>query len=639
MKKSLFISIFLFLAVFSGATRVNAQTPEVVINEIQIEGKTEEENTIDDKDPLIVNLKNNDFIELHNTTNKPIDISGWKLKKTTQGGTESKIITFSLKGYKVIIPANDYLLWSHEDYNPKDLTLKQFTSKEILSNNYSIGLFNKNDNLIDALTYGSGHKKIYNPSITYQSNPSASESLERDLEKNIFNLQKNPSPQNNAFLVKVTPKQLPLRINEVFPNPAAKGEDNEYIEIYNFGDKNIDLTGFILKDATRSGGYVFPAETEIKPGEFLLIYKSVSKISLNNTEEQIYLLDDNENQIDFLEYFKTKEESSFGFDEVENTFRWSKNLTPGAKNIFDPAPSGKSKIPKKSYKNFPTEFSASGSTDYDYSWDFGDGSRSTKQKISHTYKKTGKYKGFLIIDNGVEEKKIDFEIKIEKYPKRSLDIIAVLPNPEGTDEDNEYIIIKNNDKKEIDLSDWSIATGSKKDKLTNHPFTKSITLKKGEEKIIYNKHSNFSLPNQKGYIELRQPDGKTSDKVSYAKEKTIGENELYKLTGEKNWNWINQPLLGKTEELDKKEEIKFEDLSEEEKEKITATIKESLRQEIYQELEASYTSTSEKNPEVKGQFESSIAEENNNNSLPNKIKKSLKNTYLQFGRFFEKLWN
>ncbi|NLC30836.1 MAG: PKD domain-containing protein [Candidatus Moranbacteria bacterium] len=639
MKKSLFISIFLFLAIFSVATRVNAQIPEVVINEIQIEGKTEEENTIDDKDPLIVNLKNNDFIELYNTTNRPIDISGWKLKKTTQGGTESKIITFSFKGYGVIVPANGYLLWSHEDYNPKDLTLKQFTSKEILSNNYSIGLFNKNDNLIDALTYGSGHKKIYNPSITYQSNPSASESLERDLEKNIFNLQKNPSPQNNAFLVKVTPKQLPLRINEVFPNPAAKGEDNEYIEIYNFGDKNIDLTGFTLKDATQSGGYVFPAETEIKPGEFLLIYKSVSKISLNNTEEQIYLLDDNENQIDFLEYFKTKEESTFGFDEVENTFRWSKNLTPGAKNIFDPAPSGKSKIPKKSYKNFPTEFSASGSTDYDYSWDFGDGSRSTKQKISHTYKKTGKYKGFLIIDNGVEEKKIDFEIKIEKYPKRSLDIIAVLPNPEGTDEDNEYIIIKNNDKKEIDLSDWSIATGSKKDKLTNHPFTKSITLKKGEEKIIYNKHSNFSLPNQKGYIELRQPDGKTSDKVSYAKEKTIGENELYKLTGEKNWNWINQPLLDKTEELDKKEEIKFEDLSEEEKEKITATIKESLRQEIFQELEASYTSTSEKNPEVKGQFESSIAEENNNNSLPNKIKKSLKNTYLQFGRLFEKLWN
>ena len=72
--------------------------------------------------------------------------------------------------------------------------------------------------------------------------------------------------------------------------------------------------------------------------------------------------------------------------------------------------------------------------------------------------------------------------------------------------------------------------------------------KKGEEKIIYNKHSNFSLPNQKGYIELRQPDGKTSDKVSYAKEKTIGENELYKLTGEKTWSWINQPLLGKTEE-------------------------------------------------------------------------------------------
>lgn len=624
MKKSLFISIFLFLAVFFGTTRVNAQIPEVVINEIQI--------TIGTESP------DDDFIELYNPSDKSIDITGWRLEKTFQSGNKSEIIKFSPKGYRVIIPAHGFLLWTCNKGKDKDKTLPEFINNSNLSNNYSIALLRNND-LIDAITYGSGPREAYKPSIIYSEKIENGKSIERDLKENIFKKQENPSPKNTAFLIEFIPKQLPLRINEVFPNPAAKGEDNEYIEIYNFGDKNIDLTGFILKDATRSGGYVFPAETDLRPGEFLLIYKSVSKISLNNTEEQIYLLDDNENQIDFLEYFKTKEESSFGFDEVENTFRWSKNLTPGAKNIFDPAPSGKSKIPKKSYKNFPTEFSASGSTDYDYSWDFGDGSRSTKQKISHTYKKTGKYKGFLIIDNGVEEKKIDFEIKIEKYPKRSLDIIAVLPNPEGTDEDNEYIIIKNNDKKEIDLSDWSIATGSKKDKLTNHPFTKSITLKKGEEKIIYNKHSNFSLPNQKGYIELRQPDGKTSDKVSYAKEKTIGENELYKLTGEKNWNWINQPLLGKTEESDKKEEIKFEDLSEEEKEKITATIKESLRQEIYQELEASYTSTSEKNPEVKGQFESSIAEENNNNSLPNKIKKSLKNTYLQFGRFFEKLWN
>ena len=625
------------MAIFSGATRANAQIPEVVINEIQITGGT--------------GKSDNDFIELYNTTEKPVDVTDWKIEKIIKSGTQSVVKNFSApSNQKIIIPENGYLLWacSNGEFNKE--TLAGLASSATLSNDYSIALFDEKNILIDALTYGSGHTKIFNPGVLFFSNPPANTSLERDLEKNLFFLQNNPSPQNNAFLEEIlkdteevkneiSRKDLKLRLNEVFPNPAAKGEDNEYIELYNFGDKDIDLTGFILKDATQSGGYVFPAETEIKPGEFLVIYKSISKISLNNTEEQIYLLDDNENQVDFLEYFKTKEESSFGFDEAENTFRWSKNLTPGAKNIFDPAPSGKSKIPKKSYKNFPTEFSASGSSGYNYSWDFGDGSRSTKQKVSHTYKKTGKYKGFLVIDNGVEEKKIDFEIKIEKYPKRSLDIIAVLPNPEGTDEDNEYIIIKNNDKKEIDLSDWSIATGSKKNKLTNHPFTKSITLKKGEEKIIYNKHSNFSLPNQKGYIELRQPDGKTSDKVSYAKEKTIGENELYKLTGEKTWSWINQPLLGKTEESDKKEEIKFEDLSEEEKEKITATIKESLRQEIYQELEARYTSTSEKNPEVKGQFESSIAEENNNNSLPNKIKKSLKNTYLQFGRLFEKLWN
>ncbi|MEF3692453.1 MAG: lamin tail domain-containing protein, partial [Candidatus Moraniibacteriota bacterium] len=619
MKKSLFISIFLFLAIFSGTNRVNAQIPEVVINEIQIESeiiKIDSENLINNKTTLVTE---DDFIELYNTTNKDIDVSDWRLEKTiisTINPYLEKTYTITnlraSTGYKkIIIPANGYLLWANIKGKFAELTKTDFISKksEYLSKDYNIALFDNNSNLIDAVTYGSG-PKVYGPSIVYSKNPPANTSIERDLLNNSFYEQKNPSPQNNAFLEEIIeddkkepeePKinnALKIRINEVFPNPAAKGEENEYIELYNFGDEIIGLSNFVLKDATKSGGYVFPTETELKPGEFLVIYKSTSKISLNNTEEQIYLLDDNGNQIDFLEYFKTKEESSFGFDEIEKTFRWSKNLTPGAKNIFDPAPSGKSKIPKKSYKNFPTEFSASGSTDYAYAWDFGDGSRSTKQKISHTYKKTGKYKGYLIIDNGVEEKKIDFEIKIEKYPKRSLDIIAILPNPEGTDEDNEYLIIKNNDKKEIDLSDWSIATGSKKDKLTNHPFTKSITLKKGEEKIIYNKHSNFSLPNQKGYVELRQPDGKTAAKVSYAKEKSIGENELYRLTGEKTWSWLNQPLSNKAEKSKEKEEIKFEDLSAQEKEKITAIVKENLRQEIYQELEARYSSVPENNPQV-----------------------------------------
>ncbi|MEF3691695.1 MAG: hypothetical protein V3574_01395, partial [Candidatus Moraniibacteriota bacterium] len=59
----------------------------------------------------------------------------------------------------------------------------------------------------------------------------------------------------------------------------------------------------------------------------------------------------------------------------------------------------------------------------------------------------------------------------------------------------------------------------------------------------------------------------------------------------------------------------------------------------YQELEARYSSVPENNPQVKGQLEAPIIEENKENSFPNKIKKSLKNIYLQFGLLFDGLLN
>lgn len=635
MKKGLIISIFLFLVTFSPITKANAQIPEVVINEIQISGG--------------IKKTKNSFIELKNTTTKSINLTNWKLRKITGSGINSTSIkSFNPPENKnIIIPSNGYLLWTNAEGDYLNLTLPELINNSTLYLNYSIGLFDENEILIDSITYGEEHVNTFLPTITYPVNPPINTSLERNLINNSFYIQNNPSPQNNSFLEEEiiedegpenqTPqKNLRLRINEVFPNPSTKGEENEYIEIFNFGDESIDISNFILKDASKTSKYVFPSGTIINPEDFLTIYKEISKISLNNTDEKIYLLDANENLIDFLEYSETKEESSYGFDEVENRFRWSKNLTPGTANLFDPAPDGKGKIPKKSYKNFPTEFSADGSSNYDYSWDFGDGGRSTKHETTHIYKETGKFKGFLIIDNGTEEKKIDFEIEIKKYPKKSIDIIGVLPNPEGSDSDNEYIILKNNDKKSIDLSNWSIASGSNKNKLTNHPFTKSITIKKGEEKVIYNKYSNFSLPNQKGFVELRQPDGKTADKVSYSKEKSIGENELYKINTDKKWDWTNQPLATK-DESKKEEEVKFEDLSDEEKEKITQEIKEELREEIYNELTVEFEGKREENQSVLGEekIEENIKEKE---SFVLEIKKSLKNIFLAAGLYLESIF-
>jgi hypothetical protein len=139
--------------------------------------------------------------------------------------------------------------------------------------------------------------------------------------------------------------------------------------------------------------------------------------------------------------------------------------------------------------------------------------------------------------NGSED--FDFKeiINVEKFPKKDIEILSFMPNPIGKDSDNEWIEIKNNHKKKINLKNWSIATGKDKKSLINHPIKEDFKVKKGEVKKITRKKSKFSLNNKAGYIEVRYPDGREAFSVGYSKEEGIGENLLY-MKNNKNWEWI-----------------------------------------------------------------------------------------------------
>ena len=187
-------------------------------------------------------------------------------------------------------------------------------------------------------------------------------------------------------------------------------------------------------------------------------------------------------------------------------------------------------------------------------WDFGDGKKSTKINPTHTYKKTGTYIGTVKVTSPIETVMKQFDIKIKKYAKKKIRITHVMPNPKGKDSGNEYIIIKNESKKKIKLKNWSIATGKDSDSLKNHPFKKTIILKKGASKKITKKHAAISLPNTFGFVEVRLPDGRKIDDVSYDYEhaKTIPENAMYeKIKSDLQWsNEKNKEVNnGNTKEL------------------------------------------------------------------------------------------
>ena len=126
-----------------------------------------------------------------------------------------------------------------------------------------------------------------------------------------------------------------------------------------------------------------------------------------------------------------------------------------------------------------------------YRWDFDDGSRSYLQNVNHIFKKDGKYKIKLVVDDGVSAVEKSFTIKIKKYPKTAVEITRLLPNPKGNDTNLEWIEIKNNSSKEVNLDGWKIATG--KEKLINHPIKGDIVIPAGKTFQLTRKNSLFSL--------------------------------------------------------------------------------------------------------------------------------------------------
>lgn len=168
-------------------------------------------------------------------------------------------------------------------------------------------------------------------------------------------------------------------------------------------------------------------------------------------------------------------------------------------------------------------------------WDFGDGRKSYKNETRHKYDKKGKYEVAVKIFDGSEEIIKKKKIEVKKYPERKMKIISVVPNPSGNDTENEYIIVKNQSRKKVNLKGWSIATGSKK--LYNHPILKDLIVDSGDTVKITRRYSKFSLNNKKAKIELRYSNGERADKVKYdLGSRSASDDAVYEKV-DSEWKW------------------------------------------------------------------------------------------------------
>lgn len=135
--------------------------------------------------------------------------------------------------------------------------------------------------------------------------------------------------------VKPSNSCLGIIINEILPNPVGSDVENEFIELKNISDKKIDLAGCKLGDSS-SKRYIISIKdltsTEILPDGFLVVYRKISGIALDNSgEEEAGFYDSEDKAISLISYAgEIKEGESFSL--IDKTYEWTDIATPGAEN-------------------------------------------------------------------------------------------------------------------------------------------------------------------------------------------------------------------------------------------------------------------------------------------------------------------
>ena len=185
----------------------------------------------------------------------------------------------------------------------------------------------KNGVLINQSTQNIGQKEFVFPfSADYCSN------VEVDF------LEESSSFYRKSFELVCYQTSDDIRFSEVLSSPkdhdwdknGTKESSDEWFELYNSSKTDCDLSGWYVLDESGKK-YVF--DRTIEKGQFLVFYSSVTKISLNNSGEELYLYDPSGKPISQVKIPSLAYNISYSFIDGQ----WYKTSvpTPNAKNVKD----------------------------------------------------------------------------------------------------------------------------------------------------------------------------------------------------------------------------------------------------------------------------------------------------------------
>jgi hypothetical protein len=128
-------------------------------------------------------------------------------------------------------------------------------------------------------------------------------------------------------------------INEFLPNPIGKDTEAEFIELFNNSQNEMNLTGWQLKDA--SGKSFILKNQKLGSAEYLVLNYKTTKISLNNSDETLFLYDQKGALIDKAGFTGSAPEGK-SLVRKGSQFIFTDKPTPAKANIFESAELAKS---------------------------------------------------------------------------------------------------------------------------------------------------------------------------------------------------------------------------------------------------------------------------------------------------------
>jgi len=148
-------------------------------------------------------------------------------------------------------------------------------------------------------------------------------------------------------------------INELLPSPEGPDDEEEWIEVFNQNSFEINLSEWQIADTIGTAKiYTFPEKTTIKAEGFLVLFRPDTKITLNNSGDELKIVRTDGKVIDAVSYKGAPRGKSY--NRTKSGWTWSGTLTPGLNNIISfLAPQAKETEPSKNIEEDPLEKDAS----------------------------------------------------------------------------------------------------------------------------------------------------------------------------------------------------------------------------------------------------------------------------------------